>query len=51
MGTINPNFSRHTQEDAYEFYYTFIDTLQEDLNRIKKKPNSIQPDVYGKPVE
>jgi ubiquitin C-terminal hydrolase len=37
IGRMNPIFSGYGQQDAQEFTSFFIDAMQEDLNRIRKK--------------
>ncbi len=39
-----PNFSGYGQQDSQEFLGLLLDALQEDLNRIKKKPYIEKPD-------
>lgn len=49
MSTLN--FRIITKQYVNSYFTTLIDTLHEDLNRVKTKPNKPPPDVYGKHVE
>lgn len=40
-------FSMWTQQDAQEFMMELLDSLHEDLNRVKSKPNTELPDMDG----
>ncbi|RMZ92033.1 hypothetical protein DV736_g726, partial [Chaetothyriales sp. CBS 134916] len=44
IGRYGPNFSGYQQQDSQEFLLFLIDGLNEDLNRIKKKPYIEKPD-------
>lgn len=44
IGRYFPNFSGYGQQDSQEFLGLLLDALQEDLNRIKKKPYIEKPD-------
>lgn len=53
VGSIVPAFGGFTQQDSQEFLLFLLDGLQEDLNRILKKPYIERPDstddmVYNK---
>jgi ubiquitin carboxyl-terminal hydrolase 4/11 len=38
VGKYGPSFSGYQQQDSQEFLLFLLDALQEDLNRVKKKP-------------
>ena len=44
IGRYGPNFSGYGQQDSQEFLLFLLDGLQEDLNRILKKPYIEKPD-------
>lgn len=44
IGRYAPSFSGYGQQDSQEFLGFLLDGLQEDLNRIKKKPYIEKPD-------
>jgi ubiquitin carboxyl-terminal hydrolase 4/11/15 len=44
IGKYGPSFSGWQQQDSQEFLLFLLDGLQEDLNRIKKKPYIEKPD-------
>jgi ubiquitin carboxyl-terminal hydrolase 4/11/15 len=44
IGKYGPSFSGYGQQDSQEFLLFLLDGLQEDLNRIKKKPYIEKPD-------
>jgi ubiquitin carboxyl-terminal hydrolase 4/11/15 len=44
LGNAQPMFSGWGQQDSQEFLSFLVDALHEDLNRIKKKPYSENPD-------
>lgn len=44
IGRYGPAFSGYGQQDSQEFLLFLLDGLQEDLNRIKKKPYIEKPD-------
>ncbi|KZF21658.1 UCH-domain-containing protein [Xylona heveae TC161] len=44
LGRYNPSFSGYGQQDSQEFLGFLLDGLQEDLNRIQKKPYIEKPD-------
>ncbi|RMD43389.1 hypothetical protein DV735_g1702, partial [Chaetothyriales sp. CBS 134920] len=44
IGRYGPNFSGYQQQDSQEFLLFLIDGLNEDLNRIRKKPYIEKPD-------
>ena len=44
MGKYGPSFSGYGQQDSQEFLLFLLDGLQEDLNRIHKKPYIEKPD-------
>ena len=44
IGKYGPNFSGYGQQDSQEFLLFLLDGLQEDLNRILKKPYIEKPD-------
>eukprot|EP00050_Salpingoeca_kvevrii_P018087 m.70605 g.70605 ORF g.70605 m.70605 type:complete len:1076 (+) comp7888_c0_seq2:101-3328(+) len=49
VGTIKPDFAGPTQHDAHEMLQLAVDTLHEDLNRVRKKPYIELPDTTDKP--
>ncbi|PGH15185.1 hypothetical protein AJ79_02550 [Helicocarpus griseus UAMH5409] len=44
IGRYGPSFSGYGQQDSQEFVLFLLDGLQEDLNRIQKKPYIEKPD-------
>ena len=44
IGKYGPSFSGWQQQDSQEFLLFLLDGLQEDLNRVKKKPYIEKPD-------
>src|SRR5271156_3501706 len=44
IGKYGPNFSGYGQQDSQEFLLFLLDGLQEDLNRIHRKPYIEKPD-------
>src|ERR1700733_9947241 len=44
IGKYGVNFSGYGQQDSQEFLLFLLDGLQEDLNRVKKKPYIEKPD-------
>lgn len=44
IGRYGPSFSGYGQQDSQEFLLFLLDGLQEDLNRIQKKPYIEKPD-------
>ncbi|KAI5299706.1 hypothetical protein KEM56_003022, partial [Ascosphaera pollenicola] len=44
IGRYGPSFSGYGQQDSQEFIMFLLDGLQEDLNRIQKKPYIEKPD-------
>ena len=44
IGKYGPSFSGWQQQDSQEFLLFLLDGLQEDLNRVKKKPYVEKPD-------
>ena len=44
IGKCAPSFSGWQQQDSQEFLLFLLDGLQEDLNRVKKKPYVTKPD-------
>ncbi len=44
IGRYGPSFSGYGQQDSQEFLLFLLDGLQEDLNRIYKKPYIEKPD-------
>jgi len=44
IGKCEPSFSGYQQQDSQEFLLFLLDGLQEDLNRIDKKPYIEKPD-------
>ncbi|THC95400.1 hypothetical protein EYZ11_005124 [Aspergillus tanneri] len=44
IGRYGPAFSGYSQQDSQEFLLFLLDGLQEDLNRIQKKPYIEKPD-------
>ncbi|KAK4694285.1 hypothetical protein P7C71_g3269, partial [Lecanoromycetidae sp. Uapishka_2] len=44
IGKYGPSFSGYGQQDSQEFLLFLLDSLQEDLNRIHKKPYIEKPD-------
>ncbi|KKY20807.1 putative ubiquitin c-terminal hydrolase [Phaeomoniella chlamydospora] len=44
IGKYGPNFSGYGQQDSQEFLLFLLDGLQEDLNRVLKKPYIEKPD-------
>ncbi|PGH23956.1 hypothetical protein AJ80_02018 [Polytolypa hystricis UAMH7299] len=44
VGRYGPSFSGYGQQDSQEFVLFLLDGLQEDLNRIQKKPYIEKPD-------
>ncbi|KAI9815176.1 MAG: CSN-associated deubiquitinating enzyme Ubp12 [Phylliscum demangeonii] len=44
IGRYGPSFSGYGQQDSQEFVGFLLDGLQEDLNRIEKKPYTEKPD-------
>ncbi|KAL8673311.1 MAG: hypothetical protein Q9168_002273 [Polycauliona sp. 1 TL-2023] len=44
IGKYGPSFSGYGQQDSQEFLLFLLDGLQEDLNRIQKKPYIEKPD-------
>lgn len=44
IGRFNPSFGGYQQQDTQEFLVYLLDGLQEDLNRIMKKPYIEKPD-------
>ncbi|OAP59454.1 hypothetical protein AYL99_06752 [Fonsecaea erecta] len=44
VGKYGSNFSGYSQQDSQEFLLFLLDGLQEDLNRIQKKPYIEKPD-------
>ena len=44
IGKYGVNFSGYQQQDSQEFLLFLLDGLQEDLNRVKKKPYIEKPD-------
>lgn len=44
IGKYGPNFSGYGQQDSQEFLLFLLDGLQEDLNRVHKKPYIEKPD-------
>lgn len=44
IGKYGPSFSGYGQQDSQEFLLFLLDGLQEDLNRIQKKPYVEKPD-------
>ena len=45
IGKYGPNFSGYGQQDSQEFLLFLLDGLQEDLNRVHKKPYIEKPDA------
>ena len=50
VGRYGPAFSGYGQQDSQEFLLFLLDGLQEDLNRIQKKPYIEKPDSTDKMV-
>ena len=48
IGTVVAQFRGYNQQDAHEFLHYLIDTLNEDLSRIKQKPYVEIPDSDGR---
>jgi ubiquitin C-terminal hydrolase len=48
IGTVVAQFRGYNQQDSHEFLHYLIDTLNEDLNRIKEKPYVEIPDSDGR---
>lgn len=46
-----PQFEGNQQHDAQELLNFILDGLHEDLNRVKKKPYTTNPDYDGQPDE
>lgn len=44
IGRYGPNFAGYSQQDSQEFLLFLLDGLQEDLNRVHKKPYIEKPD-------
>lgn len=38
FGKLHPDFADYEQEDSFEFLLLFIESLNEQLNRVKTKP-------------
>ena len=51
IGKYGPNFAGYGQQDSQEFLLFLLDGLQEDLNRIKKKPYIEKPDSTDEMVK
>ncbi|PGG96817.1 ubiquitin carboxyl-terminal hydrolase 4/11/15 [Blastomyces parvus] len=51
IGRYGPSFSGYGQQDSQEFVLFLLDGLQEDLNRIQKKPYIEKPDSTDDMVE
>jgi ubiquitin carboxyl-terminal hydrolase 4/11/15 len=50
LGKCGPQFSGYGQQDSQEFMSFLVDALHEDLNRIRKKPYTENPDSDDKTV-
>ncbi|ORY02564.1 hypothetical protein BCR34DRAFT_605535 [Clohesyomyces aquaticus] len=50
LGRAQPLFSGYGQQDSQEFLSFLVDGLHEDLNRVKKKPYTENPDSDDKTV-
>lgn len=48
IGTVVAQFRGYNQQDSHEFLHYLIDTLNEDLNRVKEKPYVEIPDSDGR---
>lgn len=51
IGTVVAQFRGYNQQDSHEFLHYLIDTLNEDLNRVKEKPYVEIPDSDGRKDE
>ena len=51
IGKYGPSFSGYAQQDSQEFLLFLLDGLQEDLNRIHKKPYIEKPDSTDEMVD
>jgi len=51
IGKYGPSFSGYGQQDSQEFLLFLLDGLQEDLNRIHKKPYIEKPDSTDEMVQ
>ncbi|KAI5295170.1 CSN-associated deubiquitinating enzyme Ubp12 [Ascosphaera acerosa] len=51
IGRYGPSFSGYGQQDSQEFIMFLLDGLQEDLNRIQKKPYIEKPDSTDEMVK
>lgn len=47
VGKLNPMFAGYGQQDSSEYLSYILDTLHEDLNRVKQKPNTENIDSNG----
>jgi ubiquitin carboxyl-terminal hydrolase 4/11/15 len=50
LGRAQPMFSGYGQQDSQEFLSFLVDALHEDLNRVKKKPYTENPESDDKTV-
>ena len=48
IGTVVAQFRGYNQQDSHEFLHYLIDTMNEDLNRVKDKPYVEIPDSNGR---
>lgn len=48
IGTVVAQFRGYNQQDSHEFLHYLIDTMNEDLNRVKEKPYVEIPDSNGR---
>lgn len=48
IGAVVAQFRGYNQQDSHEFLHYLIDTLNEDLNRVKEKPYVEIPDSDGR---
>lgn len=49
LSRFAPQFSGYAQQDSQELLAFLLDGLHEDLNRIRVKPYSVEPDSDGRP--
>jgi len=47
IGNAKKNFSGYSQHDSTEFLNELLDTIHEDLNRVKNKQFQQRPDPKG----
>jgi ubiquitin carboxyl-terminal hydrolase 4/11 len=51
IGQFQPSFAGYSQQDAQEFLSYLVDGIHEDLNRIIKKPTTVNPEVSDRNEE